>query len=79
MVGIVERIQQIFVEGMYILKTGKTVCFQSVSVPQSSLKSTRRTQNQRQFFSESLLSVFDLASIEISYPGDLKTTADLSR
>lgn len=27
MVGIVEGIQQVFVEGMYVLKTGKTVCF----------------------------------------------------
>lgn len=68
MVGIVERIQQILVERMYVLKTGKTLCFVLVSIPQSRFKSTRRTENQRQLFGESLLSIFDLACIEISYP-----------
>ena len=79
MVGIIERIQQIFVERMYVLKTGKTVCFESEPIPQLRLGNKRRTENQRQLFSESLLSIFDLACIEIPYPGDLKTTADLSR
>ena len=34
MVGIVEGIQQILVERMYILKTGETLCFDLVSLPQ---------------------------------------------
>lgn len=79
MVGIIERIQQVLVERMYVLETGEAFCFESVSMTQSRFKSTRRTENQRQLFSEGLLSVFDLACIKVSYPGDLKTTADLSR
>lgn len=45
MVCVVERIQQVFVERMYVLKTGETICFQSVSIPQSRSTGTRRTKN----------------------------------
>lgn len=78
MVGIVERVQQVLVERMYVLKTGKPLYFELASIPQCRRKSTRRTENQRQLFSEGLLGIFDLACVKVSYPGDLKTTADLS-
>lgn len=78
-VGIIEGIQQVFVERMYVLKTGKSLCFESVSTLQSRFKDTRRTEDQSQLFSESLLRILDLACIEVPYPGDFKTTADLSR
>ena len=34
-IGIVEGIQEVLVEGMYVLKTGKTLCFQLISIPPS--------------------------------------------
>ena len=79
MVGIVEGIQQVLVERMYVLKTGETLYFRLASTLQQEFKSQRRTENQRQLFSESLLSILDLACIEVSYPRDFKATADLSR
>lgn len=79
MVGIVERIQQVLVERMYVLKTGKPIYCELASIQQSKLQSTQRTENQRQLLSEGLLGIFDLACIKVSYPGNLETTADLSR
>ena len=40
MVGIIEGIQQVLVERMYVLKTGKTLCFELVSISQSRSKGT---------------------------------------
>ena len=47
MVGVVKGIQEILMEGMYVLKTGKTLYLGLVSIPQSRSRSTRRTKNQR--------------------------------
>ena len=79
MVGVVKGIQEVLVEGMYVLKTGKSLYLGLVSIPQSGSRSTRRTKNQRQLFSKGLLGIFDLACIEASYSGDFETAADLSR
>ena len=79
MVGVVKRIQQVLMEGMYVLKTGKPLYLGLASIPQSRSRSTRRTKNQRQLFSKGLLGIFDLACIEASYSGDFETAADLSR
>ena len=76
-VGVVECVQQVLVERVYVLKPGETLCFELVLIPQRRLIRSRRTEDQRQLFSESLLSIFDLACIETPYPGDLKTTANL--
>ena len=79
MVGVVKRIQQVLMEGMYVLKTGKSLYLGLASTPHSRSRSTRRTKNQRQLFSKGLLGIFDLACIKASYSGDLETAADLSR
>ena len=79
MVGVIKRIQQVLMEGMYVLKTGKPLYLGSVTIPQLRSSSTRRTKNQRQLFSKGLLGIFDLACIEASYSGDFEPAADLSR
>lgn len=78
-VGIIEGIQQVLVERMYVLKTGKPLCFELVPIPQSRYKGTQRTEDQRQLFSESLLRILDFACIEVPYPRNFETTTDLSR
>lgn len=79
MVGVIKRIQQVLMEGMYVLETGEPLYLGLVSTPQSRSRSNRRTKNQRQLFSKGLLGIFDLACIEASYSGDFETAADLSR
>ena len=79
MVGVIKRIQQVLMEGMYVLKTGEPLYLGLVSIPQATPRSTRQTKNQRQLLSKCLLSIFDLACIEASYSGDFETAADLSR